>query len=106
MEMVATTSRSQGLAGATLFLDLDDDGVRDYDEPRTVSASDDPGTLLVDETGLYSFANLGNGRIPYAFLRFHITSSRRRLGTVSPVRNTRCCPEIRWEVRKMSCWRT
>ncbi|MCY2990635.1 MAG: FG-GAP-like repeat-containing protein, partial [Planctomycetota bacterium] len=49
-----------GLAGAALFLDLDSDGVRDFNEPRLPSASDDPSTPGVDETGLYSFPHLGN----------------------------------------------
>ncbi|MCY2986823.1 MAG: S8 family serine peptidase, partial [Planctomycetota bacterium] len=49
-----------GLVDVTLFLDLDNDGVRDFDEPGVFSASDDPNTLDVDETGRYSFDHLGN----------------------------------------------
>jgi subtilisin family serine protease/Tol biopolymer transport system component len=39
-----------GLAGLTLFLDLNDDGARQFNEPQQ----------LTDETGRYSFAHLGN----------------------------------------------
>jgi CSLREA domain-containing protein len=38
------------VAGMSLFVDLNDNGVRDFDEPRTISASD----------GSYSFAGLGS----------------------------------------------
>jgi subtilisin family serine protease len=48
-----------GISGVELFLDLNDDGVRQYDEPRTISAGDDPNTAA-DESGQYSFGNLGN----------------------------------------------
>jgi Tol biopolymer transport system component len=49
-----------GVAGATLFLDLNGDGMRDFDEPQMLSASDDPSTSNVDETGRYAFEHLGN----------------------------------------------
>lgn len=39
-----------GIAGVTLFVDLNDNGVRDFNEPRTISAND----------GSYAFAGLGN----------------------------------------------
>lgn len=48
-----------GLAGVTLFLDLNDDGVRQFNEPRTISAGDDPQTPA-DENGQYSFQHLGS----------------------------------------------
>lgn len=43
-----------GLAGVTIYVDLDNDGTLDPDEPRAVSRSDDPATVGVDETGWYS----------------------------------------------------
>ncbi len=49
-----------GIAGETLFLDLNENGARDFNEPRTVSAIDDPSTDDVDEAGQYSFSSLGN----------------------------------------------
>jgi Tol biopolymer transport system component len=48
-----------GLAGATLFLDLNDDGIRQFNEPRTITRHDDPATPGTDESGLYSFPGLG-----------------------------------------------
>ncbi|MCY2990669.1 MAG: S8 family serine peptidase [Planctomycetota bacterium] len=54
----------RGLEGVTLFLDLNDNGVRDFDEPQTLSANDDPHTSATDETGQYQFEKLGNR--PYA----------------------------------------
>ncbi|MCY2987972.1 MAG: S8 family serine peptidase, partial [Planctomycetota bacterium] len=50
----------RGVAAVTVFLDLDNDGVRDFNEPQMLSASDDPRTPAVDETGQYEFAGLGN----------------------------------------------
>ncbi|MCY2987295.1 MAG: tandem-95 repeat protein [Planctomycetota bacterium] len=49
-----------GIPNATLFLDLNGDGIRQFDEERTISAADNPSTPNVDETGLYSFQGLGN----------------------------------------------
>ncbi|MCY2987439.1 MAG: S8 family serine peptidase, partial [Planctomycetota bacterium] len=49
-----------GIAGATLFLDLNDDGVRQYSERQLLSDSDDPTTVDVNEAGQYKFQNLGN----------------------------------------------
>jgi CSLREA domain-containing protein len=49
-----------GIAGATLFLDLNNDGTRQYNEPQELSASDDPNTPDADETGEYLFEHLGN----------------------------------------------
>src|SRR5207253_290488 len=44
-----------GLAGWTVFLDTNLNGVFDANEPSTVTAADDPATPLVVETGKYSF---------------------------------------------------
>ncbi|MCY2991008.1 MAG: S8 family serine peptidase [Planctomycetota bacterium] len=49
-----------GLSDVTVFLDANDDRVRQFNEPRAVSAADDPNTPTVDESGQYVFANLGN----------------------------------------------
>jgi hypothetical protein len=49
-----------GIPGVTLFVDLDDDGIRDFNEPRTLSASDNPSTIDVNEDGEYTFTGLGS----------------------------------------------
>lgn len=49
-------------AGAKVYLDLDRDGTHDVGEPSSVSASDDPSTPGVDETGRYEFSGLVSGR--------------------------------------------
>jgi len=49
-----------GLAGWTIFLDLDRDGVLDPGEPRTLTLADAPGTPE-DETGTYAFTGLAPG---------------------------------------------
>jgi|GEM_PF-2736966 len=45
-----------GLAGVTIYIDLDNDGTLDPDEPRAISRADDPATATVDETGWYSIS--------------------------------------------------
>src|SRR5205823_13469521 len=50
-----------GLAGVTLYLDLNNNGQFDPGEPTTVSALDDPSTPDEDETGRYCFTNLTAG---------------------------------------------
>ena len=45
-----------GLAGVTIYIDLDNDGTLDPDEPRAISRADDPTTTTVDETGWYSIS--------------------------------------------------
>ncbi len=49
-----------GLAGVTIYLDLNDDGALGEDEPRTLTAEDNPETLE-DETGNYAFTELMPG---------------------------------------------
>ncbi|NUQ64040.1 MAG: cadherin-like domain-containing protein [Pirellulales bacterium] len=51
----------RGLAGITVYLDLDGDGALDADEPSTVSASDLFFTPAADEAGSYSFTHLAKG---------------------------------------------
>ncbi|WP_243146923.1 putative Ig domain-containing protein [Scytonema sp. UIC 10036] len=46
-----------GIAGVTVYLDLNNNGILDTAEPNTVSMSDNPQTVSV-ETGQYSFTNL------------------------------------------------
>jgi len=53
-----------GLAGLGMYLDLNGNGLPDRDEPTSVTLADDPSTPGVDETGVYSFLNLGPG--PYS----------------------------------------
>ena len=47
-----------GLAGITIYLDLNHNGSVDAGEPRTLTAEDDPATTGVDETGRYQFVGL------------------------------------------------
>ena len=46
------------LAGWTIYLDSNNNGVLDSGEPSTVTASDDLGTTSIDETGRYAFTGL------------------------------------------------
>ena len=55
-----STFSESGLAGVTIYLDLNDNGVKDPGEPSTVTAVDNPATTI-DETGTYSFSNLSPG---------------------------------------------
>lgn len=50
-----------GIAGVTVFLDLNRNGILDANEPSTVTASDDPATPNVDESGRYQFVGLTPG---------------------------------------------
>lgn len=49
-----------GLAGVRIFIDANDDGVRNAGERRVLTSADDP-TTSVDETGMYWFTNLTPG---------------------------------------------
>lgn len=55
-----STFSEPGLAGVTIYLDLNDNGVLDSGEPTTVTATDNPNTTA-NETGTYSFSNLSTG---------------------------------------------
>ena len=46
-----------GLSGWTIYIDLDNDGILDANEPSTVTQVDNPGTSE-DETGRYRFTGL------------------------------------------------
>ncbi|WP_372895217.1 beta-propeller fold lactonase family protein, partial [Stieleria sp.] len=51
-----------GIANVTVYVDLDDNGQFDAGtEPSQVSASDDPATTTIDETGQYTFDGLTAG---------------------------------------------
>ncbi len=50
-----------GVAGFTIYLDLNRNGVLDVGEPSRISADDDPATPLVDEAGAYEFLQLAPG---------------------------------------------
>ena len=50
-----------GLAGVTIYIDENNNGILDAGEPTQVTAADDPNTPDVDETGQYSFKNLAPG---------------------------------------------
>ncbi len=47
-----------GLAGVTIYLDVDGDGTIDH---STVTREDDPATTAIDETGYYEFTRLFDG---------------------------------------------
>ncbi|AFY47866.1 RHS repeat-associated core domain protein [Nostoc sp. PCC 7524] len=50
-----------GLAGVSIYLDINNNGILDSGEPVQVTAQDDPNTLDIDETGQYEFNNLAPG---------------------------------------------
>jgi RHS repeat-associated protein len=50
-----------GLAGVTVYLDLNNNGTLDINEPTQITASDDPNTPNIDETGQYKFTGLEAG---------------------------------------------
>lgn len=52
-----------GLAGVTIYLDLNDNGQLDAGEPNTLTLADDPATLELDESGLYSLAAVAEGMV-------------------------------------------
>jgi hypothetical protein len=54
-------SGEPGIAGWTVYLDADNDGQFDAGEPSTISASDNPLTVDVDEAGRYEFAEIPEG---------------------------------------------
>ncbi|WP_197455632.1 beta-propeller fold lactonase family protein [Stieleria neptunia] len=49
------------LAGRTVFLDENQNGQLDAGEPFVVTATDDPGTTGIDETGSYLFSDVAPG---------------------------------------------
>ncbi|MGK7896976.1 MAG: SdrD B-like domain-containing protein [Xenococcus sp. (in: cyanobacteria)] len=76
-----------GLAGVSIYLDLNNNGVLDAGEPVQVTAEDDPATADIDETGQYQFTDLEPGTyiirevIPEGFEQtFPPTSSETGLG--------------------------
>lgn len=54
-------SGENGLAGITVYLDTNNNGTLDADEPRTTTSSDLFFTPAVNETGNYSFTHLASG---------------------------------------------
>ncbi|MEO0868154.1 MAG: lectin-like protein, partial [Cyanobacteria bacterium J06642_11] len=50
-----------GLAGVTVYLDINNNGLLDPDEPTQITAADDPNTPDIDETGQYAFTGLASG---------------------------------------------
>ncbi len=50
-----------GMAGVTVYLDLNDNGSLDPAEPRSLSSADQFYTPAVDEAGTYSFTHLSPG---------------------------------------------
>lgn len=50
-----------GLAGVSIYLDINDNGELDEDEPVQLTAEDDPATAEINETGQYQFTDLEPG---------------------------------------------
>ncbi|MGK7884827.1 MAG: putative Ig domain-containing protein, partial [Crocosphaera sp.] len=50
-----------GLEGVTVYLDLNNNGYLDFEEPQYISRIDDPDTLDIDERGQYEFTGLAPG---------------------------------------------
>ena len=50
-----------GLAGKSVYLDMNDNGQFDADEPLTKTVEDDPLTSDTDESGCFSFSNVEPG---------------------------------------------
>ena len=50
-----------GLAGWTMYLDLNNNGHLDATEPSTLTGADNPATAETDETGQYAFTSLAPG---------------------------------------------
>ncbi|MEM7066025.1 MAG: choice-of-anchor C family protein [Cyanobacteria bacterium P01_B01_bin.77] len=50
-----------GLAGVTIYVDTNNNRILDAGEPTQISATDNPNTPDIDETGQYSFENLAPG---------------------------------------------
>nr|WP_247650145.1 Calx-beta domain-containing protein [Cylindrospermopsis raciborskii] len=53
--------KEPGLAGVSIYLDLNNNGVLDTGEPTQVTAADNPSTTNIDETGQYSFTGVQPG---------------------------------------------
>jgi len=54
-------TNEMGLAGVEIYLDLNNNGQHDPNEPLTVTAADDPMTQELNETGAYWFTGLDQG---------------------------------------------
>jgi len=63
-----TSGLEPQLAGHTVFLDLNDNGILDAGESTTVTAFDDPATSDVNERGDYSFVDLTPGDYTVAWI--------------------------------------
>lgn len=50
-----------GMTGVRVYLDLNNNGTLDADEPIQTTIADDPNTLEINETGQYSFTGLQPG---------------------------------------------
>ena len=50
-----------GVPGVTIYLDYNGNGLRDPDEPFTITQSDDPSTIDIDEAGFYVFETVFSG---------------------------------------------
>ncbi|GEM_PF-2306159 len=51
-------ARERGTPRVRLYLDLDNDGILDTNEPSVLSLADDPDTTTIDESGTYRFNNI------------------------------------------------
>ncbi|TWH40267.1 von Willebrand factor type A domain-containing protein [Dulcicalothrix desertica PCC 7102] len=50
-----------GLAGVSVYLDLNNNGVFDPDEPNQITSTDNASTSNIDETGFYRFSGVSAG---------------------------------------------
>ena len=53
--------KEPGLAGVSIYIDSNNNGVLDTGEPTEVTAADNPSTTNIDETGQYSFTGVQPG---------------------------------------------
>lgn len=51
-----------GIAGVTIYMDLNENGVFNAGEPSVVTSADDHSTLCIDERGCYCFTGVQAGR--------------------------------------------
>jgi RHS repeat-associated protein len=77
-----------GLAGVTVYLDLNNNGIFEPGEPNQVTGTDDPNTANLDETGQYQFTGLNPGTyylrevVPNGYRSTSPTSSSSKVGAV------------------------
>jgi hypothetical protein len=85
--------REPALEGVTIYLDLNNNGIFDSNEPFQTTAVDDPVTTTIDETGTYTFSNLQPGTytvrevVPSGYIQTYPNSTAYHTITVGPNQN-------------------